>query len=130
MRSGVAAVILDHDAVAHARNHIVRDAEPGVVGDADALAKNAEIVIDFVSGNLTDGILRSALSVRIDPDRNLADVLDDIIADDSIRVGRLGAIDAELSIYIGTVVDNARGQARIVAVNCEALESYAIGGQS
>src|SRR3989440_3165033 len=127
MRGRVAAVVLDDDAEAHAGDDVVRNVNPGVVGDAYALAEGAEVVVNLVVGDAAVGVLRAALPVGVYPDGHLADVLDDVVLDDGVGVRRLRAVDAELGVNVRAVVDDARSQTVVVAVNGEALEGDAVG---
>src|SRR2546423_6133790 len=125
MRGDVAAVVLDNDAEAHAGDDVVRNVNPGVVGDAYALAEDAEVVVNLVVVDAAVGVLRAALAVGVYPDGDLADVLDDVVLDDGVGVRCLRAVDAELRVNVRAVVDDAGGERRVVAVNGEALEGDA-----
>src|SRR5947209_19869282 len=127
VRRRVAAVVLDDDAVSDARHDVVDDINPRVVGDSDALAEDAEIVVNLVICDTAVGILRAALPVGVYPDGHLADVLDDVVLYNCVGVRRLRAVDAELCVNVLAVVDDAGGERGVVAVNGEAFEGDAVG---
>ena len=110
-----------------ARHDVVDDINPRVVGDSDALAEDAEIVVNLVICDTAVGILRAALPVGVYPDGHLADVLDDVVLYDCVGVRRLRAVDAELCVNVLAVVDDAGGERGVVAVNGEAFEGDAVG---
>ena len=108
MRCYVAAKVLDDDAYARARHHVVRHISPAVLGDAEGLAEIAEDVVNLVRRHSAVGVFGTARSPEgVQPDGNLADVLDDVVADDGIEIGRAVTVDAELGVHVRAVEQDA-----------------------
>src|ERR1700694_904105 len=112
-----AGVVLYDDANANACHHVSQHTDPGAIVEPDALTKCAEAIVHLIVGDLADRILWSADVTGIDPHRDLADILDDVVDDDGIGIGRgPGPVNAKLRIHIRAVVADAGSQIWVISV--------------
>src|SRR5688572_16631600 len=125
MRGNAAAKVLDDNAQARARDHVIRHVQPRIVGNSNGLTKGPEDVVYLVSRDAAVSILGTAQPIGINPDGELANVLDDIVLNHRVRISRFRAVDTKLSVNVRAIEDNARSKSRIIAVNCEAFEGDA-----
>src|SRR5438270_4282010 len=107
-RGAGTGIVLYDDAHANARHHVAQHTHPGAIVESDALTKGTKQIVHLVGGDLADIILGSANVTGIDPHPDLADILDDVVDNDGIGIGRVpSAVNAKLRIHIHAVVDHA-----------------------
>ena len=103
----ISTEILDRNADSRPSHNIVDYAQPCVIRNSDSLAKIAKDVIDQVVSDQTVIILGAALTIRGQPDSDLSNVLNYIIAYDGIGISCFGSVNAEFRIDILSVVERA-----------------------
>jgi hypothetical protein len=85
VRRDIAAVIFDDDTAADSGDDVVRHIKPRVIGNPDALSKeSAQDIVDLVGIDAAVVIARTAKAETVEPDAELADVLNDVVFDDRV----------------------------------------------